>query len=271
MDRKTAAVRQRRGEKVLRPVWPNAGIEAEFRRKLLCLIDEMHRSFLYWIKAAYRADPPVMAQDATPAVQLRIAVNKLAKRWQKRFDDASKDLAKYFATAINKRSDRALKAILKKGGWSVEFKMSAAMKDIMKATIAEQVGLIRSIPQQYLVNVQGAVMRSVTAGRDLGPLAKEIEKQYGVTRRRAAFIAQSQNNLATASMTRVRQQELGIKEAIWLHSGGGKKPRPSHVANSGKRYNIATGWFDPKVKRKIWPGELPRCRCVAKSVIKGFS
>jgi uncharacterized protein with gpF-like domain len=74
-------------------------------------------------------------------------------------------------------------------------------------------------------------------------------------------------------MNRARQEELGITEAVWLHSHAGKKPRPTHLANHGKRYNVAEGWFDPdpKVRKHIWPGELINCRCVSKSVVKGFS
>lgn len=257
----------RAGQKdiILRPVHPNCGIEAAYRRRLRRLIEEMNDSFLYWIKAAYRAHPPATAtmamDESSAASQLRIAINKLTRQWKRNFDEAANELAKYFALAAHKRSDAVLRQILRKGGFSVRFKMTPAMKDVMKATIAEQVGLIKSIPQQYLVNVQGAVMRSVAAGRDLAPLAKEIEKQYGVTRRRAALIARDQNNKATASMTRVRQVELGIKEAVWLHSHGGRVPRPTHLANDGKRYDTSKGWFDPdpKVRRFIFPGELINC------------
>lgn len=265
--------KRREAEKILRPVHPNAGIEAEYRRRLRCLVDDMNASFLYWLKAAYRANEPVLlAQDeSTPASQLRMAVNKLARRWQRRFDDAATDLARYFALAASRRSDAALRAILRDGGYSVRFTMTPAMRDIMKATIAEQVGLIKSIPQQYLVSVRGAVMRSVQTGRDLGALTDEIEEQYGVARRRAALIAKTQNNMATSSMTRARQTELGITEAVWLHSHGGREPRPTHVANSGKRYKVSEGWYDPAEKKYIWPGQLINCRCVAKSVIKGFS
>ncbi|WP_257785984.1 hypothetical protein [Burkholderia ubonensis] len=41
-----------------------------------------------------------------------------------------------------------------------------------------------------------------------------------MTKRRAAFIAHNQNSKATATITRVRQEGLGITEAIWLHSHG---------------------------------------------------
>jgi uncharacterized protein with gpF-like domain len=266
-------MRKRRHEKILAPVHPNCGIEAVMRDKLRALVEEMDNSVKYWVKATYRKHPPVLAQDANPATQLKLAVNALTRRWMNRFDDAAQDLAKYFTTKMYLRSQKNLKAILKRGGFSVQFKMTKAMKDVLNATVEEQVGLIRSIPQQYLGTVQGAVMRSVQTGRDLESLTKEINKLGVVTRKRAALISRDQNNKSTANFTRVRQVELGIEQAVWLHSHAGKKPRKTHLANDGKRYDPSKGWYDPdpKVKRYIWPGELINCRCVSKSVVKGFS
>lgn len=265
-------MRKRRDEKILQAVRANVGIQAAYRRKLDNLVRSMHKSFCYWIAAAYKANPPEMAMDeATAASQLRIAINKLVRQWQRRFDQASMDLAKYFATAANKRSDAVLREILKKGGWTVRFVITPEMRDVMKAAIAENVSLIRSIPQQYLTNVAGDVYRSVQAGRDLGTLTKQLEKQYGVTRRRAALIARDQNQKMTTMFQRVRQTELGIAEAIWVHSGGGKTQRRTHVAQSGKRYNIETGFWDSDEKAYCWPGSLINCRCVSRPVIRGFS
>lgn len=112
-------------------------------------------------------------------------------------------------------------------------------------------------------------MRSVTTGRDLAQLTTDLQKEFGITQRRAAFIARDQNNKATASMNRARQDELGIAEAIWVHSGGGKHPRPHHVAANGKRYNVKEGMLIDG--EYIFPGEKPNCRCISKSVIPGFS
>jgi uncharacterized protein with gpF-like domain len=267
------AKKNRQNERVLRPVHANRGIEARYRKQLVDLVDEMNRSILYWLRAAYRANPPVMAQDRNPAQELRAAVRKLAARWQRNFDDAAKNLAEYFATSVRSRSDAALRKILRDGGFTVKFTMTPAMKDVLDATIAEQVSLIKSIPQQYLTQVEGIVMRSVQTGRDLGQVTKDLQEQFGVTKRRAAAIARDQNNKATASMTRVRQMQVGITEAIWVHSGGGKHPRPTHVAagRSKERYDVTKGWFDPAVGKHIFPGELINCRCISKPVIKGFS
>jgi uncharacterized protein with gpF-like domain len=155
---------------------------------------------------------------------------------------------------------------------TVPFEMTPAMRDIFNATVGENVGLIKSIQSEYHTQVQGAVMRSVAAGRDLGMLTDELTERYGITRRRAAGIALDQNNKATSDMVRVRQANLDVM-AMWLHSHAGKVPRPTHLANSGKLYDPKVGWHDPdpKVNKRIWPGMLIKCRCVSRTVIKGFS
>lgn len=265
-------MRLRKHEKALPPVHPNAGIEAMYHRKLAALVDEMARSYAYWVKAQYRETPPVLAQDAAPAKELQRELSLVGKRWQKRIDEMAPRLATWFADSTSRRSTAALKRILKEGGMSVDFKMTAPMLDAYAATLQENVSLIKSIGSQYHTEIEGLVMRSVSAGRDLADLTKELEHRYGVTRRRAALIALDQNNKATSTFVKVRQVNLGLM-ATWLHSHGGKEPRPTHVANSGKVYDPAKGWFDPdpKVRRRIWPGELIKCRCVSRTVVKGFS
>ncbi len=251
------------------PVHPNAGLQAAYRKKLDALIDEMNASLVYWLTVAYRTNEPEMAQDRSPAATINAVMKRLARRWQRRFNQLAPDLAAYFAKAAADRTDAGLRAALRKAGFTVEFKLSAGVQDALTASIAENVGLIRSIAQQHLTAVQGHVLRSVQQGRDLGGLAKALQAQHGVTKRRAAFISLDQSNKATAVITRARQKELGITEAIWQHSGGGKHPRPEHVAFSGKRYDIAKGAY----LEGVWtfPGHEIRCRCVSRSVVPGFN
>lgn len=260
--------------KTLSPLHPNVGLKLAYQKKLERLIEEMNESCSYWIRASYQANPPAMAMDdILPTNALKRAIALLRKRWLRRFEKASKELATYFSLAAQDRTDKSLKSILRRGGFSVKFQQTQAMKDVVQATIQQNIALIKSIPEQYLKNVEGEVMRSIAAGRDMGPLAKSLQENYGVTKRRAAFIARSQNNLASASMQKVRQQELGITQAMWRHSGAGKHPRPSHVKAGRDHviYDTSKGWFDPHEKKWIQPGELPNCRCVSISIVPGFA
>lgn len=258
--------------KVLTAVRPNAGLQAHYRKRLDCLIEAMHRSFMKWVLAAYRANQPhivEMAADKLPADELRDVMRELGKRWRNRFDDGSKLLAAYFAQSVSKRTDAQLQAILKKIGFSVDFKMTKAQRDIVASVVNENVSLIKSIPDQYIKDVEGSVMRAVQVGNDVGALAKELEEKFDVARNRARFIARDQTAKATAALNRSRQLELGIVEAEWQHSGAGRHPRPTHV-KAGRdrvRFDVAKGWFDPAVQKFIQPGELPNCRCVSRSIL----
>lgn len=246
-------------------IYPNEGVRAEYQRRLERLVDEMNASVTYWLTAAYKAnEPATMARDESSANTLNRVMRALARRWNKRFAELSQDLARHFATSVAERTDGALKAALKRGGFTVEFRLSAAANDVLQSTVQQNVSLIKSISSQYLGQVQEMVMRSVAQGRDIGGLTKELQDRYGITRRRAAFIARDQNNRSTADIQRVRQVELGVISK-WRHSGAGKHKRPDHVAADGQEYDPAEGCLISG--EKIYPGQKPGCRCIGISVI----
>lgn len=264
-------LRTKKSERTLRPVRPNEGITAAYRVKLDRMLREMHDSVLYWVRAAYKANEPRITMDEAPAAALRRAVLELATRWQKKFDESAELLGDFFARDVEDRSSRTLRKILKDAGWSVRFRMTPAMRDVFEATVNQNVALIRSIPQQYLADVEGLVQRSVQTGRDVGGLTADLEKRYAITRRRAALIARDQNNKATSTFNRVRQQELGIEKAVWMHSHAGETPRPTHVKMDGREYEVAKGMWDPAEGEYIWPGQLISCRCTSRAVVPGFT
>lgn len=239
------------------------------------MIDQMHKSMSYWVEGSYRKHEDQIATDADPAFDLKHVVADLRRRWGKDFNGAADRLARYFSQSVEKRSSAALAKILKDAGISVRFQMTQGMQDVLKATVQANVTLIKSIPDQYLGQVEGIVMRSVQTGRDLGQVSKDLQEQLGVTKRRAALIARTQNNLATAAFAKARYLEVGIVEADWHHSTAGREPRPTHVKASRDhvRYDVARGWYDPHERKFVQPGELINCRCFSTPVlpIKGNS
>ena len=257
--------------KTVKAVPANRGIEAKYRKALQRMIAEMHGSVEYWLTAAYRKDPPRMAalveqaQDASPSAKIKKILDELARRWTKRFEDYAPKLAEAYLQGSFKASDSAFRQALKEAGWTVEFKMTPAVRDAFNASLEENVGLIRSIPEKYLQQVEGTVMRSYSAGRDLATMVKELKQLYPAASHRAELIARDQSNKANAVVNRARQMELGITEAIWMHSHAGKNPRPDHVAANGKRYKIAEGCLISG--EHIQPGEEINCRCTSRAVL----
>jgi len=248
------------------PIRPSAATRTAFQKRLDAAIEEMTRSVLYWTRAAYRSGTPATVELAQDGV-LNDAFDKLAARWLDKFDDLAPKLAEWFAKDHKNRVDRVLKTQLRAAGFTVKFQLSAPMRAAYSAVIDENVALIKSISEKYLTDVKVDLMQSVQNGRDLGYLTKRLEARTGVTHRRAAFIARDQNNKASAVLARTRMLELGITQAKWVHSAGGKTPRPKHVAFSGQVFDLATGHDFEDGEGHVLPGEAINCRCVAVPVL----
>jgi len=259
--------------KTARSVQANRGVELAYRRRLEGLIARMTASVERFVVAQYVKAPPrvaeaveAVAQDARPPAEfMRLRIADLRKDWQKQFDDAADDVAETYVSKMFKTSNNAFAAALKDAGWAVKFDMTPAMQDAFNAAVGENVGLIKSIPAEYLDKVEGAVMRGYTAGRDLHAITEELKALYPITDNRAALIARDQCNKANATVNRTRQLELGITRAIWMHSHAGKHPRPSHVAADGKEFDVAKGcYIDGEY---IQPGEKVSCRCSSRAIL----
>lgn len=258
--------------KVLRSVRANKGVEAKYRARMQQLIADMHASYEYWLTAAYKKHPPRMvalvdqAQDAaTPSQRIQKLLDALAARWIDKFNESAPKIAEAYLRSAFKASDSAFRQALKSAGWTVEFKMTPAVRDAFNASLSENVGLIQSIPAQYAQQVEGAVMRSYSAGRDLAAMVSDIKAIYPKAADRAVLIARDQSNKANAVVNRTRQLELGLTEAVWMHSHAGKTPRPDHVAANGKVYKIADGCLISG--EYIQPGEEINCRCTSRPVL----
>ena len=251
--------------KTVRAIHSNRGVEARYRRAMEELIKEMSNSAEYWLAAQYRQAPPEIAEDELPAAEMAARVREVSKRWIARFNDMADDIAKRFTSGAIKATDNSFQNALKDAGWAVDFKMTRAMQDVAKASVVENVALIKSIPQQYFTEVEGIVMRGYSRGRDLHEITTELQSRYGITQRRAVLIARDQCGKLTAATTQARRLELGIVKAEWQHSHAGREPRKSHVAANGKVFEISKGCLIDG--EYILPGEKINCRCSSKSIL----
>lgn len=255
---------------VVKAIQANRGIEARYRRKLQEMIAEMHGSLEYWITAAYKDNPPKMAtlvaEDAFgPAARIKKVLDDLAKRWVDRFNDKASGIAQAYLRSMFNASDNSFRQALKEAGWTVKFELTPTVRDALNASIIENTKLITNLPVEYLSKVQGIVMRTYAAGRDLHSMTKELKQLYPEFADRAETIALDQSNKANSTVNRARQLELGITEGIWQHSHGGKIPRADHLAANGKRYNIVQGCLISG--EYIQPGQKINCRCSCRSVL----
>lgn len=229
------------------------------------MLKEMRQDVEAVIKQNY---PIKLAQDSFTD-GLQAALSRLFRYWLARLEKVAPEIASVFLDQSMHHTDRAFQSILRDAGFTVRFRHTESTRQALDIALGGNVGLIRSIGQQYLNRVESTVWRSVNAGYDVATLSKELRKAFGVSERRAAFIARDQTNKAKATIEKARRLELGITEAIWLHSHAGKTPRPSHVAADGKRFKVEEGMFlDGKW---VQPGEEINCRCHSRAIIKGWN
>ena len=241
-------------KKYAAPVRGNLGIAAHYRSQLDRLIADMSRSVLSGV-------------TSTNASDVSRVLSLVGKQWIARFDEAAPDIAQSYVRSTFKHVDSAFRNSLKSAGWTVNPTPTQRMIDSARLGVTENVSLIRSIPQKYLTKVEQAVFDSFLHGRRLDELTSAIRALHPMTARRAKFIARDQTNKLTAIVTATRQDEVGIMECEWVHSGGGKKPRPDHVKagadhvhyNVKKGCHLNDGW--------VLPGELPNCRCVGRPLL----
>ena len=245
----------------------NASLESRYYTKLMRLINRMTEETERTLERLYNKDfaQEYFAQDDSIAAQARIIMNALFEKYQRLFDAESKPLAEDMASQADAASSSAMHSSMQQlsGGLSLPTRaITDDMKEILSATVTENVGLIRSISAQYLEGVQGAVMRSITSGNGFKDLVPYIEKHKGITQRRARMIANDQTRKAYNNLNKGRMQKLGVKKFEWLHTGGSNEPRKLHIDYSGKIFSFDDlPIIDKNTGERGIPGQAINCRC----------
>lgn len=259
----------------LKAVNYNAGDIEWYRSTLIKNIRAMNKDVRATILNVFDDNPltPVeLANDANPVSFIKRALSQLASKWIDRFISQATTLSGDLAKKTNDAVDRNLKSAARQQGLTIQMQFTEAMDERKDAIIAENVSLIRSIPEKYFTEVEGMVYRAVAKGGDRKQLADDLMKSFaereGITRRRAEFIARDQVRKATSALSAVRQQAAGIEDGEWVHSGNHHRARPSHLkaGNAREVFKLSEGLFLDG--EWVMPGQLPNCSCSWRPVIK---
>lgn len=138
------------------------------------------------------------------------------------------------------------------------------LQDQLKLFASQNAQLIVSLPEDELERVGSVIERGLQQGLRFKDIAVSMQKSFGITRRRATLIARDQTTKLNASLTKLRQQEVGVEEYIWQTSGD-ERVRATHRHNDGKKFRWDT---PPEVTGH--PGNDVNCRCVARPVLEGL-
>lgn len=253
-----------RGLLVGEPLAYPAGVAERYRRDLDRLIKQMMAEYRREIGTLWTEYAPI-TQDASLASQAKIKLAELGRRFDKLFRDAAQTITDRLLGGVDKANAASLKTSLRELSGGVTLKtdvMPAALSEMLKASAYENVKLIRDIPTQTALRIEGAVMRSIQQGGEgRKTILDEVMRIEGMEYRRAKFIAEDQSRKIFSAMSVERSKALGIRKARWLHSRGGAVPRKKHVDFSGEIFDLDDPPAIGDKGQKVLPGTEPGCRC----------
>ncbi len=134
-------------------------------------------------------------------------------------------------------------------------------KEMLEKWVSANVDLIKTVPKDSLGSLKEKVYSDYMNGRSTTNIVKELQRQYGLDKRRARLIARDQTAKLNANITQSQQREAGVSKYKWS-TVGDARVRDSHDDLNGKIFS----WDDPPETdggRRCHPGEDYQCRCCA--------
>lgn len=255
---------------------PSIATAAEMYKPLRLALEKLAKEVKREMIAALHVsgfDGPKYGQDAADgSYQVRVRLNALIRKWDPVFGKLATKITDRMIKRTLSHSAATLGMSLRQISKDFEVNtryIDARLKQVINASTEEAANLIKLIPQQYLGDVQGAVMRSISTGRGLKDLVPTLNRLYDGRLKHARMVALDQTRKAYSNVNAARLQKIGAETFVWIHTGGGKHPRKDHIALSGKEFRfddlpVIGVMYGQEVRGK--PGDLPNCRCVMKPV-----
>ena len=249
----------------------SASIADQYQKAIIALVKKMCEEAERELVRMF--DDPGYAMDAVdgnPVSRARIIINYLKRKYGKYFNKLAQAATDRMIRQTIRHSTVTLSISLKEVAKDLEldpaFLNSGRLREIVMAATQEASQLIKTIPEQYLSQVQGQVMRSITSGSGQATLVPFLREKYGQNVRKARSVAHDQTRKAYSTISNARMQSAGIEEFEWCHSHGGKVPRQQHLDWNGKTFRFDKPPIDDTFGA-VLPGIAINCRCFARPIL----
>lgn len=239
--------------------------QIQYNRKLQQIVKLVRADVDAEIVPVIKQQAPEYVQDAWTDV-IAAALRRLLARWTSPFAQrqAEQIAADFVRTAAddNMRRQKSFGIDLYGG--------NDQLQDYLQAAAFQNAQLIKSIPAQYLEQVQNIVMGNMRQGMRPSYIEQALVKQFGISTRRAKLIARDQHAKIQGEMNRIRQVNSGINYFKWTTSHD-ERVRHSHVEVAKRDVGYGPGvfrWDDLPVVDGVptFPGQPINCRCVSIAV-----
>lgn len=158
------------------------------------------------------------------------------------------------------------------------------LSDLVALQKSKNVSLIKSIPQEFIKDIEVIVQNGLADGLRHEAIAKQISgikdinSVFGKLENRVKLIARNEVSTINSSISKKRSENLGITKGIWRTARdervrgnpSGKYPdsKDNHWALEGVEFDLSKGAKDPRSGKMIFPGQPINCRCYFESIIE---
>ena len=126
---------------------------------------------------------------------------------------------------------------------------------------------IKDFVEERIPVLRQRVQENIFAGARTDKLAKVLQAEFGVSKRKAAFLAEQETSLLVAQYRKARYTRIGSRRYVWI-TGHDGRVRPDHAALNGQVFF----WDQPPVTNRATgarnnPGEDFGCRCRGRAIL----
>ena len=265
------------GTQPTKGVEPAVGLGISYNAKLQNIVREVKKDIDTQLTPLLRdLAPQYSTQDSATPTRTRDgwfdliqgALQMLLSKWSSPEYRALADTLA--STFVGDASDINYKRTQKSFGVNI-LAGEPSLDEYLQAAAYNNSQLIKSIPAQYLGQVENIVLTNVRAGGRPAAIESLLRDQFGVTQNRAKFIARDQTSKINGDLTARRQQNAGFDYFQWVDSND-SRVRDRHEAIADKVTAYGKGvyrWDNPPLSDKgdpIIPGQDYGCRCIARPV-----
>jgi len=126
---------------------------------------------------------------------------------------------------------------------------------------------IKDWTEENIINLRQKVQVNADQGFRAENLISDLQKNYGVSKNKAKFLAKQETSLLMSEYREQRYRDIGSTRYKWSTSKDGRV-RPDHKELDGKIFS----WSEPPIVnrengKRAHPGQDFGCRCLAMAII----
>ena len=163
---------------------------------------------------------------------------------------------------MNSDFEKSLKAI------TIAPKLTTTQRDIIATEWGQNLNLyIKDWTAKSIIELRGKIQNEAFTGRRAESLERMIRDSYGVSQRKAEFLARQETSLLMSKFRETRYGEIGVNKYRWSTSHD-ERVRSDHRHLNGKVFRFdSPPVSNLKTGARNNPGEDFGCRCIAVALV----